>query len=170
MCAHTQKAPSSGKNAKGALTQQCAQCELLSVTLHLSPFSLYPRGYFASQEETGSSSMQMNCSEEEELAAPSQVHFHDPHTSVNRRNVYEKRRVKGQVATEYLLLSVLFLLNLTEVWLVGPGTGKVLLLSLPLSLSPSLNWGQGPLGPALLCRRKIANPGYSDWTVKAGVL
>lgn len=40
----------------------------------------------------------------------------------------------------------------------------------PLSLSPSLNWGQGPLGPALLCRRKIANPGYSDWTVKAGVL
>lgn len=67
VCAHTQKAPSSGKNAKGALTQQCAQCELLSVTLHLSPFSLYPRGYFASQEETGSSSMQMNCSEEEEL-------------------------------------------------------------------------------------------------------
>lgn len=143
MCAHTQKAPSSGKNAKGALTQQCAQCELLSVTSHLSPFSLYPRGYFASQDETGSSSMQMNCSEEEELAAPSQVHFHDPHTSVNRRNVYEKRRVKGQVATEYLLLSVLFLLNLTEVWLVGPGTGKVLLLSLPLSLSelrPGPSW------------------------------
>lgn len=131
MCAHTQKAPSSGKNAKGALTQQCAQCELLSVTSHLSPFSLYPRGYFASQEETGSSSMQMNCSEEEELAAPSQVHFHDPHTSVNRRNVYEKRRVKGQVATEYLLLSVLFLLNLTEVWLVGYWQGLT-------SVSPSL--------------------------------
>lgn len=51
--------------------------------------------------------------------------------------------------------------------MVGLGTSSA---PLPFLLSSSLNWGQSPLGPALLCRRKIANRGYSDWTVKVGVL
>lgn len=83
--------------------------------------------------------------------------------------------VKERHATERRLLSVVFLPNLTERQVGRVGLARSLVIFLYFSpsffsRSPSLNRGQGPLGPALLCRRKIANPGYSDWTLKAGVL
>lgn len=67
----------------------------------------------------------------------------------------KKRRVKEQVTTEHLLLSVQLLPNLTERRIGGVGYWQ----GLSFSLFHFLNWGQGPLGPALLCWRKIANPG-----------
>lgn len=167
VCTYTERSKQ-WKNAKGALTQQCTQRELLSVTLHLPPVSLHPRGYFASQEETGSSSMQMT-EARREAATPS---LSWP-SYINEQKKYGWKK-KSQRASHYwappVVCAVFAKLDRTvgcRGWVLARSYFSC---ALPLFLSPSLNWGQGPLGPALLCRRKIANPGYSDWTVKAGVL
>ena len=81
-----------------------------------------------------------------------------------------KKGVTRQVSAEYFLLSVMVLPNLTECWVgrVGYWQGfYIFFFSLYIPL-----WTEARvlLGLALLCWRKIANPGYSDWTVKAGVL
>lgn len=71
------------------------------------------------------------------------------------KNMYEK---KEESRSKSLLTTSCCLYSFCQTWqnagLVGLGTGKV-----SPSLFHFLNRGQGPLGPALLCRRKIANPG-----------
>lgn len=106
---------------------------------------------------SGTSCMQMDASD-------SQFHTISK-APLKRRNMNKKEsKSKSPLSTSCCLWC--FIPTWQGAMLLGLGTGKASLY-LPISFSLysfslsqlSLNWGQGPLGLALLCHRKIANPG-----------